>query len=197
MKQNKLFTLFSLTLLSTGTPLTSIVQAGTIIKDAPAITAASNNDTKIVNKKETNSEITEGQKTDNQNPESPVTDSQKVDKQETVVSTIDEQVIYAIPSSIPQALSEAVKAETVTWGDAPWAFDKDSGILAIGSGQLNEANNSPWRRTDGKAIKADGIKKIIFVGETQAPRYSSDLFANLSSLNQIVGLEGFDTSEVI
>ena len=197
MKQNKLFTLFSLTLLSTGTPLTSIVQAGTVIKDAPAITAASNNDTKIVNKKETNSEITEGQKTDNQNPESPVTDSQKVDKQETVVSTTDEQVIYAIPSSIPQALSEAVKAETVTWGDAPWAFDKDSGILAIGSGQLNEANNSPWRRTDGKAIKADGIKKIIFVGETQAPRYSSDLFANLSSLNQIVGLEGFDTSEVI
>ena len=70
MKQNKLFTLFSLTLLSTGTPLTSIVQAGTVIKDAPAITAASNNDKKIVNKKETNSEITEGQKTDNQNPES-------------------------------------------------------------------------------------------------------------------------------
>ncbi|MCJ1980934.1 BspA family leucine-rich repeat surface protein [Lactococcus piscium] len=197
MKQNKLFTLFSLTLLSTGTPLTSIVQAGTIIKDAPAITAASNNDTKIVNKKETKSEITEGQKTDNQNPESPAIDSQKVDKKEILIPTTDEQVIYANPSSIPQALSEAVKAGTLTWGDAPWAFDKDSGILAIGSGQLNEANNSPWRRTDGKAIKADGIKKIIFVGEAQAPTDSANLFANLSSLNQIVGLESFDTSKVI
>ncbi|MDN5437277.1 MAG: hypothetical protein L0F93_10455, partial [Lactococcus sp.] len=65
--------------------------------------------------------------------------------------TTDDQVSDATPTSILQALYEGVKAKTLTWGDVPWAFDKDSGILAIGSGQLNEANNSPWRRTDGKA----------------------------------------------
>ncbi|MCJ1996949.1 BspA family leucine-rich repeat surface protein, partial [Lactococcus piscium] len=192
MKQNKLFTLFSLTLLSTGTPLTSIVQAGTIIKDAPAITAAPNNDTKIVNKKEATNE----QKTGKQKNDSEATDSQKVDKQETVIPTTDEQASDANPSSIPQALSEAVKAKTLTWGDAPWAFDKDSGILALGSGQLNEANNSPWSRTDGKAINADDIKKIVFSGITKAPGDSRRLFGGLKSLTQIVGLEDFDTSKV-
>ncbi|MCJ1968950.1 BspA family leucine-rich repeat surface protein [Lactococcus carnosus] len=163
MKQNKLFTLFSLTLLSTGTPLTSIVQAGTIIKDAPAITAASNNDTKIVNKKETKSSATK-------------------------------QVNFEAVNA-ENLNAEILKTETLVWGDAPWAFDTDSGILVIGAGKLNEGN-SPWVRADDKAIKADGIKKIIFVGNAQAPSDSSNMFRGLTSLTEFVGLDKLDTSNV-
>ncbi|MCJ1995066.1 hypothetical protein GYN24_10820, partial [Lactococcus piscium] len=53
MKKNKLFTLFSLTLLSMGTPLTSIAQVVAITQDTPAITTASNEETKSTQDKET------------------------------------------------------------------------------------------------------------------------------------------------
>ena len=202
MKQNKLFTLFSLTLLS-GAPLTSIVQAGTIIQDAPAITVVPNNDTKIVNKKEATNEQKKGKQKTEQSP----TDEQKSKKRETKQSSTDNKKKKTTASSTKQANSEAVKTEnlkaeilkagTLTWGDVPWAFDIDSGILVMGSGQIDTPNKSPWNRTDGKAINAEGIKKIIFVGETQAPRYSTNLFANLSSLNEITGLGSLDTSKVI
>ncbi|MDN5966054.1 MAG: DUF285 domain-containing protein [Lactococcus sp.] len=202
MKQNKLFTLFSLTLLS-GAPLTSIVQVGTIIQDAPAITVVPNNDTKIVNKKEATNEQKKGKQKTEQSP----TDEQKSKKRETKQSSTDNKKKKTTASSTKQANSEAVKTEnlkaeilkagTLTWGDVPWAFDIDSGILVMGSGQIDTPNKSPWNRTDGKAINAEGIKKIIFVGETQAPRYSTNLFANLSSLNEITGLGSLDTSKVI
>ncbi|MCJ1975501.1 BspA family leucine-rich repeat surface protein [Lactococcus piscium] len=68
--------------------------------------------------------------------------------------------------------------------------------MRIGPGQLGEATSSPWNRKDDKAISNDKIKKIIFTGENKAPKDSTDLFADLKSLTEIVGLDKLDTSNV-
>ncbi|MDN6690465.1 MAG: DUF285 domain-containing protein [Lactococcus sp.] len=141
MKQNKLFTLFSLTLLS-GAPLTSIVQADIIKQDSSVITAVSNKDTKSSTKIEAKSSVTD------------------------------------------------------TWGNTPWTFDADSGIVTIASGQLGTYKTSPWNRTDDKKIDGSQIKKIIFTATTKAPDDCRALFRNLKSLTEIVGLEELDTSDV-
>ncbi|CEN27569.1 BspA family leucine-rich repeat surface protein [Lactococcus piscium] len=141
MKQNKLFTLFSLTLLS-GAPLTSIVQADIIKQDSSVIKAVSNKDTKSSTKIEAKSSVTD------------------------------------------------------TWGNTPWTFDADSGIVTIASGQLGTYKTSPWNRTDDKKIDGNQIKKIIFTGTTKAPDDCRALFRNLKSLTEIVGLEKLDTSDV-
>ena len=141
MKQNKLFTLFSLTLLS-GAPLTSIVQADIIKQDSSVIKAVSNKDTKSSTKIEAKSSVTD------------------------------------------------------TWGNTPWTFEADSGIVTIASGQLGTYKTSPWNRTDDKKIDGNQIKKIIFTGTTKAPDDCRALFRNLKSLTEIVGLEKLDTSDV-
>ncbi len=141
MKQNKLFTLFSLTLLS-GAPLTSIVQADIIKQDSSVIKAVSNKDTKSSTKIEAKSSVTD------------------------------------------------------TWGNTPWTFDADSGIVTIASGQLGTYKTSPWNRTDDKKIDGNQIKKIIFTDTTKAPDDCRALFRNLKSLTEIVGLEKLDTSDV-
>ncbi|QDJ27909.1 hypothetical protein BHS01_04915 [Lactococcus paracarnosus] len=82
------------------------------------------------------------------------------------------------------------------WGDAPWAFDSNTGILTISSGTLDNRENAPWNRPDNLKINADQIKKIVFTGKTKSPKSCLDLFAYLTSLKEIVGLTNFDTSEV-
>ncbi|MCJ1994402.1 BspA family leucine-rich repeat surface protein, partial [Lactococcus piscium] len=90
-------------------------------------------------------------------------------------------------------------AETkpLLWGEAPYTFDTDTGVLTVNPGNLDVTEYSPWKRDDTAKINKDQIKKIIFTGKTKAPKSSSDLFAYLTSLKEIVGLDKLDTSDVV
>ena len=186
MRLNKLFALFSLTLLSIGTPLTHATQAVAINQNTPPISAASDSDTKKTKKQEAGKEAAS---------------EQKAAQQKKPTATNDQQTDETTPSSVkqkqtPKGKTVARKDATLSWEDAPWTFNAASGTLRIGPGQLGEATSSPWNRKDDKAISNDKIKKIIFTGENKAPKDSTDLFADLKSLTEIVGLDKLDTSNV-
>lgn len=93
-----------------------------------------------------------------------------------------------------------------TWGTSPWLFDKTTGVLTLGKGELSGYEESPWNRKDDKAIVATDITKINFVDKIIAPTDSSHLFSDrpktgeerkvLSNLTEIVGLTKFDVSKV-
>ncbi|MCJ1996770.1 BspA family leucine-rich repeat surface protein [Lactococcus piscium] len=189
MKQNKLFTLFSLTLLSIGTPLTSMAQAVTIDQDTTAATAAPIDNTNSAKEQETKSSISDAQKVTEKETMPPTTEEQKTERKETDPVPTE----TTAPSTRKEPASE--NSETnLPWGTAPWTFDTESGILTINSGELGEYKTSPWRReTDN--IDGNQIKKIIFTGPTTAPVYSGSLFANLPNLTEIVNLPNLDTSK--
>ncbi|MCJ1983572.1 BspA family leucine-rich repeat surface protein, partial [Lactococcus piscium] len=88
-------------------------------------------------------------------------------------------------------------AETplLLWGNAPYAFDSDTGVLTIKSGTLGQVDSAPWKRDDDKKIDADKIKKISFADETKAPKNADYLFKNLSNLTEFENLTYLDTSE--
>ena len=189
MKQNKLFTLFSLTLLSIGTPLTSMAQAVTIDQDTTTITAAPIDNTNSAKEIEVKPSISDAQKMAEKDTTPPTTEEPKADTKE----------IDPVPTETPATFTrnEPASANSETnlpWGTAPWTFDTESGILTINSGELGEYKTSPWRReTDN--IDGNQIKKIIFTGPTTAPEYSGSLFANLTNLTEIVNLPNLDTSK--
>src|SRR5574341_1177349 len=189
MKQNKLFTLFSLTLLSIGTPLTSMAQAVTIDPDATAITAEAIDNTNSAKEQETKSSISDAQKIAEKDTTPPTTEAHKADTKET-----DSVPPETTASSTRNEPASANSETNLPWGNAPWTFDTESGILTINSGELGEYKTSPWRReTDN--IDGNQIKKIIFTGPTTAPEYSGSLFANLTNLTEIVNLPNLDTSK--
>ncbi|MGX7049307.1 hypothetical protein RU86_GL000820 [Lactococcus piscium] len=199
MKKNKLFTLFSLTLLSLGTPLTSIAQAVVISQDTTAITTAVNDKTENTPNQETEPVPTDEDKTGQDEADSVIADQENSEKQETEPEATEEpKNETSTPSDKkPRAGNSGnLKNDGLTWGDAPWAFDPNTGILTINSGTLDNRENAPWNRSDNFKINVDQIKKIIFTGKTKAPKSCLDLFANLTSLKEIVGLTNFDTSEV-
>ncbi|MCJ1996773.1 BspA family leucine-rich repeat surface protein [Lactococcus piscium] len=186
MRLNKLFALFSLTLLSIGTPLTHATQAVAMNQNTPPISAASDNDQKNTKKQEARPEVAS---------------EQKAAQQKNATATNDDQTDDTTPSSGKQeqtleGKNAPLKNDSLDWGNAPWTFDADSGTLRIGPGQLGETGSSPWNRKDDKAISNDKIKKIVFTGENKAPNDSTELFADLKSLTEIVGLEKLDTSNV-
>ena len=186
MRLNKLFALFSLTLLSIGTPITRATQAVAMNQNTPPISAASDSGIKKTKKQEAGPEAASEQKTAQQKKETATTDKQT---DETTPSSVKQK-------QTPEGKTASLKDATLTWREASWTFNADSGTLRIGPGQLGEAANSPWNRKDDKAISNDKIKKIIFTGENKAPKDSTDLFAELKSLTEIVGLEKLDTSNV-
>ena len=186
MRLNKLFALFFLMLLSIVTPLTRATQVVAINQNTPPISAASDNDTKNTKKQEARSEAAS---------------EQKATQQKNAIATTDEQTDERTSSSgkqeqTPEVKTASPKGTTLSWGNAPWTFDADSGTLRIEPGQLGEYAISPWNREDDKAISNDKIKKIVFTGENKAPKDSTDLFADLKLLIEIVGLEKLDTSNV-
>ena len=186
MRLNKLFALFSLTLLSIGTPIMRATQAVAMNQNTPPISAASDSGIKKTKKQEAGPEAASEQKTAQQKKETATTDKQT---DETTPSSVKQK-------QTPEGKTASLKDATLTWREASWTFNADSGTLRIGPGQLGEAANSPWNRKDDKAISNDKIKKIIFTGENKAPKDSTDLFAELKSLTEIVGLEKLDTSNV-
>ena len=189
MKQNKLFTLFSLTLLSIGTPLTSMAQAVTIDQDTTTITAAPIDNTNSAKEIEVKPSISDAQKMAEKDTTPPTTEEPKADTKEI------DPVPTETPASFTRNEPASANSETnLPWGTAPWTFDTESGILTINSGELGEYKTSPWRReTDN--IDGNQIKKIIFTGPTTAPEYSGSLFANLTNLTEIVNLPNLDTSK--
>lgn len=83
------------------------------------------------------------------------------------------------------------------WGDVPYEFDESSGVLTFtDSGTFDEADKSPWNRSDGKGIDATKIKKIVFTKSVKAPPYSKDLFSRFSSkkpyLSNVTSIEHLD-----
>lgn len=95
-------------------------------------------------------------------------------------------------------ISEAEKK--LLWGTAPWSFDTDTGVLSVEEGQLNAfnatENPAPWNRKDEDVILADNIKEIVFTGKVIAPNSSNQLFAHLTNLITITGLQNLETSNV-
>ena len=183
MKKNKLFTLFSLTLLSMGTPLTSIAQVIAVSQDTPVITTVVNEETENTQDQETKPETTDEDKADKDEAELVTTEQEKSDKKET-----------STPSD-KKAKAET-PAETLLWGDAPYTFDSDTGILTVNSGTLDKPENAPWKLTDNRKVDANKIKKISFTGVTTAPKNANSLFKDLSNLTEIAGLTNLDTSDV-
>ena len=92
-----------------------------------------------------------------------------------------------------------VSVETDTWGTSPYMFDKDTGTLTIGAGELSGYKESPWssNKLDNKAIK-----KIVLAGKVVAPENSNYLFStstvgkDLTNVTEIEGLSQLDTSNV-
>ncbi|HGF7312544.1 TPA: BspA family leucine-rich repeat surface protein [Enterococcus hirae] len=92
-----------------------------------------------------------------------------------------------------------VSVETDTWGTSPYMFDKDTGTLTIGAGELSGYKESPWssNKVDSKAIK-----KIVLAGKVVAPEESLILFSGndtnheLTNVTEIEGLSQLDTSKV-
>ena len=203
MKKNKLFTLFSLTLLSMGTPLTSIAQVVAVSQDTPAITTVSSEETEKPQDLETKPETTDEDKTGKAEAEAVTTEQekteQKSDKKETETKATDTPKNETITPSDKNAKAETpknLKTETLVWGDAPYTFDSDTGILTINSGTLDKPENAPWKLTDERKIDAEKIKKISFTGATKAPVNSRKLFKALKKLTEIDGLTNLDTSDV-
>ena len=150
MKQNKLFTLFSLTLLSIGTTLTSMAQAVTIDQDTTAVTAAPIDNTNSAKEQETKSSISDAQKMAEKDTTPPTTEEPKADTKET------DPVPTETPASFTRNEPASAISETnLPWGTAPWTFDTESGILTINSGDLGEYKTSPWRR---ETEKSTGIR---------------------------------------
>ncbi|MET1140373.1 BspA family leucine-rich repeat surface protein, partial [Enterococcus hirae] len=92
-----------------------------------------------------------------------------------------------------------VSVETDTWGTSPYMFDKDTGTLTIGAGELSGYKESPWssNKVDNKALK-----KIVLAGKVVAPENSNYLFStstvgkDLTNVTEIEGLSQLDTSNV-
>src|SRR5574337_360910 len=191
MKKNKLFTLFSLTLLSMGTPLTSIAQVVAVSQDTPAITTVVNEETEKKQDPETKPVPTDKDKTGKAETEAKATEQEKADKKEAEPKAIEE------PKKEARAESpENLENDGLTWGSASWSFDSNTGNLTINSGTLGQVGSAPWKRDDDKKIDADKIKKIHFTGATKAPKDSTYLFRKLTSLTEFENLTYLDTSEV-
>ncbi|MGK0605202.1 hypothetical protein [Enterococcus gilvus] len=60
---------------------------------------------------------------------------------------------------------------TGVWGTAPWSFDKTTGVLEIGSGDLQTSDDAPYR--NDKTISRADIKEISFTGRVIVPVDSS------------------------
>ena len=141
MKKNKLFTLFSLTLLSMGTPLTSIAQAVAISQNTPAITTASNEETEKTQDPETKPVPTDEDQTGKAETESVITEQEKSEKQETETKDTEEPKNEKITPSDKKAIAGNpghLKNDRLIWGDAPWSFDNTTGSLTINSGTLSK-----------------------------------------------------------
>ena len=188
MKKNKLFTLFSLTLLSMGTPLTSIAQVVAVSQDTPAITTASNEETENTQDKEAKPVPTDEDKKEAEpvTTDQKKTDQEKSDKKETETKATDN------PKN--EVLAPSVKnVKTGIWGSAPWSFDTNTGTFTIDSGALDDRIGAPWDWTRN----VGQVKKIVFTGPTKATKGTNSvaLFSGFENLTEIVGLTNLDTSE--
>lgn len=125
MKKNKLFTLFSLTLLSMGTPLTSIAQVVAVSQDTPAITTTVNEETEKKQDQETKPVPTDEDKTGKAETESVTTDQEKTDQKK---SDKKETEAKATDNPKNEVLAPSVKnVKTGYWGSASWSFDTNTG----------------------------------------------------------------------
>ncbi|HFP6581199.1 TPA: BspA family leucine-rich repeat surface protein [Enterococcus faecalis] len=90
-----------------------------------------------------------------------------------------------------------IEEEPLLWGTSPWSFDKETGELTVGAGNLGSFVNkeTPWNRTDDKQVSPEKIKKITFTDEVRAPGDSEYLFS-LKNLTEIEGLNKINTSDV-
>ncbi|WP_245810478.1 BspA family leucine-rich repeat surface protein [Lactococcus piscium] len=119
----------------------------------------------------------------------------KKDNPSPVYTTDDFTTNYGKTAGL-QAGTYVAETKPVFWGDAPYAFDSDTGVLTVSPGTLDVFANTPWIRDDFYKINSDQIKKIVFTGENKAPENCNSLFSNLISLKEIVGLDKLDTSGV-
>jgi surface protein len=88
---------------------------------------------------------------------------------------------------------QVIHTGTIGEGGAAWTL-YDDGIVMVESGQINQPGvgfpRSPW------AAHADNIVKIVFTGEIDAGTSLLQFFHSLMRLQEIEGLEYFDTSRV-
>ncbi len=100
------------------------------------------------------------------------------------------------------------------WGEAPWSFDVDSGVLTIyGSGdpddpyELGATGSSPWLRNDDSQIPAHQVRKIVLAqpSSIRLPQNSGYLFGDgtvgqtggLPNLTEIEGASDVQTDQLL
>ncbi|WP_413132316.1 BspA family leucine-rich repeat surface protein, partial [Enterococcus hirae] len=85
------------------------------------------------------------------------------------------------------------------WGTSPYNFDKNTGTLTIGAGELSSSAESPW---NSDKVDSEAIKKVVLSGKVVAPENASLLFTgtsntgDLTNVTEIEGLSQLDTSNV-
>lgn len=130
----------------------------------------------------------------------------------TLSNGTDSRELTAAASFVVSAPGMTLTAnyDEVKWGDAPWVFDSDSGVLTIyGRGDeddpftLGNYGASPWNRIDGEGVAYSEIKKIVLEDpeSIKFPEDSEYLFSHpwegpLSDVKEIVGIGEVITEDV-
>ena len=102
---------------------------------------------------------------------------------------------YQVPSvtetlyTFPVPTSSGVFSAVGSVPGAPWSLDSSSGILTVDTGAIHwNVGVSPW------AAYSDNITQIVFTGPITAGSALRNLFADLTNVTSIEGLDYFDTS---
>ncbi|EHK9937645.1 BspA family leucine-rich repeat surface protein, partial [Enterococcus faecium] len=79
------------------------------------------------------------------------------------------------------------------WGTAPYDWNPETGVLTFQEGEAGPLDQSPWKNG---VVKIPELKKIVFSGKVIPPINCTYLFADLTYLTTMEGMDNFDVSNV-
>ncbi|HGF7866530.1 TPA: BspA family leucine-rich repeat surface protein, partial [Enterococcus faecium] len=79
------------------------------------------------------------------------------------------------------------------WGTAPYDWNPETGVLTFQEGEAGPRDQSPW---ENGVVKIPELKKIVFSGKVIPPINCAYLFADLTYLTTMEGMDNFDVSNV-
>ncbi|WP_213183265.1 BspA family leucine-rich repeat surface protein, partial [Enterococcus lactis] len=79
------------------------------------------------------------------------------------------------------------------WGTAPYDWNPETGVLTFQEGEAGPLDQSPWKKD---VVKIPELKKIVFSGKVIPPINCAYLFADLTYLTTMEGMDNFDVSNV-
>jgi len=142
----------------------------------------------------------------NSNNESNISNTNKVSNNDssdsTVVTANNSSLNTSNTSTVNSANADATIAEDATiitskWGTSPVTFDKDTGVLNVGSGTLiNFYRDDNTYVDNNKLIEKKLVSTINFENDITLPNYSGQLFEGYSYLHTIKFPSKLDTANV-